>query len=339
MAILVTGGAGFIGAHTCVQLLSADYDVVIADSLVNSKAEMVGQLEKAAGKKVVFYPYDLKDASLAEEIFTKEKIEAVIHFAALKSVGESVEKPLDYYENNLYSAINVLRAMERRNIRTFVFSSSACVYGDSEALPFREDQSQPAVNPYGATKSMIERMLEDLSVSDHRWRISILRYFNPIGAHESGLIGEDPFCGSANLMPHILKAALGHTEGVSVYGNDYNTKDGTGVRDYIHVVDLAEGHLSALKYLQHNQGLSIHNLGTGQGYSVLELIRTFEKTNGVRVPFSICGRRSGDVAASYADPTKAERELLWKAQKNLEDMCRDAWHYVKEYEKSIADRK
>jgi len=329
MAILVNGGAGYIGSHTCVQLLNAGYDIVVADNLVNSDERVIGQIKKITGKEFPFYSYDLKDDSNVKKLFTSHNIDTAIHFAALKSVAESVADPLIYYENNLVSSMNLIKTMSNYNVRSIVFSSSACVYGDSEQLPFSEDCLLRPVHPYGITKMITEKILQDVYNADPRWRIAILRYFNPIGAHESGLIGENPRKASANLMPHIINAALGKTDGIVIYGDDYNTKDGTGIRDYLHVEDLAVGHIAALKKIKETPGVYMYNLGTGSGHSVMDLIQTFEKVNNVKVPYRIQARRDGDAAASYADVSKAEKELGWAAKKTLEEMCRDAWNYAK----------
>lgn len=329
MKILVTGGAGYIGSHTAVELLDSGYKLAILDNLSNSKIESLNRIKEITGKDFEFYQADLLDRDSLEEIFKENKIDAVIHFAGLKAVGESVENPLIYYHNNISGTINLLEVMNKHSVKKIVFSSSATVYGNPKSLPIREDFELSVTNPYGATKLMIEEILEDLYESDRTWKISILRYFNPIGAHSSGRIGEDPWGIPNNLMPYVTKVALGELDRLSVFGDDYDTPDGTGVRDYIHVVDLAKGHLCALKKLEEDKGgsVSIFNLGTGRGYSVLELIETFEAATDHKVPYTITGRRPGDIASCYADPKKAEIELGWKATKTLEDMCRDSWNW------------
>lgn len=328
--LLVTGGAGFIGSHTCVELLASGYKVVIIDNLINSSADSIGKIEEISGKKVKFYENDLLDADAVEKIFAENEIDGVIHFAGLKAVGESVEKPLLYYTNNLISTLNLCDAMVRHNVLNLVFSSSATVYGDPASVPIREDFPLSTTNPYGTTKLMIERILTDFQVAHKDFKIALLRYFNPIGAHKSGLIGENPKGIPNNLLPYVAKVANGELEKLSVFGNDYKTKDGTGVRDYIHVVDLSRGHVLAMnKLIKSTEGsVTPYNLGTGNGYSVLEIVKTFEKVNGVSVPYVIAPRRSGDIAECYADPTRAAAELGFKAQYNLEEMCKDAWNYI-----------
>lgn len=321
MAILVTGGAGYIGSHTCVQLLAEGYEIVVADNLVNSKETAIKYIKGISGKEFSFYDYDLKDMALVEEIFEKEKIDSVIHFAGYKAVGESVENPIMYYENNIASTLNVIKAMGKRDIRNFVFSSSATVYGNPEKLPIKEDAHLTATNPYGYTKLMIEQMLKDLQKSDKGWNITLLRYFNPIGGHPTGLLADNPVGIPNNLLPYIIQVYQGKLEKLSVFGDDYPTIDGTGVRDYIHVIDLADGHVAALDRMKES-GVHIFNLGTGTGYSVLQLIKAFEKTNKCNIPYVIAPRRPGDIAVCYADATKAERELGWKAKRNLEEMCK-----------------
>jgi len=325
--ILVTGGAGYIGSHTALELLNAGYRVVVADNLLNSKTESLTRVEQLSGKKITFYKTDLLDREGLERLFDTEKIEAVIHFAGLKSVGESVRLPLYYYRNNLSGTLNLLEAMKKAGVKNLVFSSSATVYGDPASVPIREEFPLSATNPYGRTKLQIEEILRDLFVSDQTWNLILLRYFNPVGAHESGRIGEDPNGTPNNLLPYITQVAVGKLKELSVFGNDYPTPDGTGVRDYIHVCDLATGHLKALKKLEENPGLEVYNLGTGLGYSVLEMIRAFEKVSGKKVSFRITARRPGDVAACFADPGKALKELNWKAEKTLDDMVRDAWNW------------
>ena len=328
MRILVTGGLGFIGSHTCVDLSKKGYEVIIVDNLYNSKEEVIEKLEKITGTRFKLYKYDLLDKERIEEIFCENQIDAVIHFAGYKAVGESVKKPLMYYSNNLQSTINLLEVMQKYNVKKLVFSSSATVYGDPGCPKYVEEMGRgETTNPYGTTKAMIEKMLEDLYASDNSWDISILRYFNPVGAHESGLIGEEPNGIPNNLMPYVMKVASGKLEILSIFGNDYPTVDGTGVRDYIHVVDLAKGHVYALDKMK--KGLNIYNLGSGKGVSVLELVTTFEKVNNLKVNYKIVERRAGDLAEYYADPTKALNELGWKTEKTLEDICQDSWKYEK----------
>lgn len=327
MAVLVTGGAGYIGSHTCIQLLNAGYEVVVADNLYNSKKESLRRVEQITGKKLTFYESDMCDSDAVHEIFSKESIEAVIHFAGYKAVGESVAKPLAYYRNNLLSTIVLLETMKKFGVRNFVFSSSATVYGSPKSVPIREDFPTSATNPYGQTKLMIEHILADVQHADPAMNIAILRYFNPVGAHESGLIGEDPNDIPNNLVPYITQVAIGRLQKLRVFGRDYDTPDGTGVRDYIHVVDLADGHIAALKKLKKNCGLVVYNLGTGVGYSVLDMLHAFEKVTGKSIPYEIADRRPGDIAECYADPAKAREELGWEAQYPLEKMCRDSWNW------------
>lgn len=328
MKILVTGGLGFIGSHTVVELLKENNEVIIVDNLYNAKEEVLEKLETITGKKIKLYKYDLKDKEKLEEIFEENEIDAVIHFAGYKAVGESVKKPLMYYSNNLFSTINLLEVMEKYNVKKLVFSSSATVYGDPGTPKYVETMGRgETTSPYGTTKAMIEKILEDLYSSDNTWNITILRYFNPVGAHSSGLIGEEPNGVPNNLMPYVMKVAAGKLEILSVFGNDYPTPDGSGVRDYIHVVDLAKGHVKALEKMK--DGLNIYNLGSGKGVSVLELVNTFSKVNNVKVNYKIVDRRPGDLAEYYADPTKAFEELGWKTEKTLEDICRDSWNYEK----------
>jgi len=331
MKVLVTGGTGYIGSHTCIELLNAGYEVIIIDNLVNSKKEVVDKIEKISGKKVKFYEEDCCDKEALRRIFEENKpIEAVLHFAGLKAVGESVKLPIKYYENNLNSTLALLSVMQEYNCKKIVFSSSATVYGDPKELPIKETATVGGTtNPYGTTKYFIERILKDVCVSDEEFSVILLRYFNPIGAHESGLIGENPNGIPNNLMPYILKVATKELPILSVFGNDYDTKDGTGVRDYIHVVDLAKGHIKALEKAINSKGVEIYNLGTGTGYSVLDLINTFEKVNNIKVNYKIVERRPGDIAICYADPEKAEKELNWKAEKTIEDMCKDAYNFYK----------
>lgn len=331
MKVLVTGGLGYIGSHTCVELLKEGHEVVILDNLSNSKKEVQEKIEELANKKLTLYIGNMIDKDLLDEIFTKEKIDTVIDFAAYKAVGESVQKPIDYYENNVSTVLVLLKEMTKHQVKKLVFSSSATVYGTPEQVPIKEDaKTGNTTNPYGTSKLFVEQILKDLYKSDNTWDIAILRYFNPIGADPSGLIGEDPNGIPANLMPYIAKVAVGELECLSIFGNDYPTKDGTGVRDYIHVVDLAKGHIKALEKLQkENQGLFIYNLGTGTGYSVLDIVHAFEKVNNLKVNYKIAPRREGDIAECYSDPTKAKEELGWQAEKTIEDMCRDAYNFIK----------
>ncbi|RMA93301.1 UDP-glucose 4-epimerase GalE [Hydrogenothermus marinus] len=322
--IFLTGGAGYIGSHTAVVLLEAGYDVVIYDNLSNSKYEVINRIEKITGKRPEFIKGDIRDSKTLEKAI--EGCDAVIHFAGLKAVGESVEKPLEYYDNNVCGSVNLFKVMQKKNIKKIVFSSSATVYGDPQKLPLTEDHPLAPVNPYGKTKYMIEEILKDLYNSDKNWHIAVLRYFNPVGAHESGLIGEDPQGIPNNLMPYISQVAVGKREYLRVFGNDYDTPDGTGIRDYIHVVDLAKGHLKALEKLD-EIGYEVYNLGTGRGYSVLEVVKAFEKASGKKIPYKIVERRPGDVAVCYADPSKAEKELNWKAEYDINKMCKDSWNW------------
>ena len=327
MKVLVTGGAGYIGSHTSVQLLEAGYEVVIIDNLCNSSAEAVRRIGELAGKEPVFYEADLRDEAVLDEIFTEHKIDSVIHFAGLKAVGESVEKALLYYENNIGSTISLCNAMSKYGVKKLVFSSSATVYGMPKTVPIKEDFPLSCTNPYGRTKLMIEEILRDLAVADSEWDIAILRYFNPVGAHESGLIGEDPRGIPNNLMPYISQVAVGKRDYVHVFGNDYDTPDGTGVRDYIHVIDPADGHLCSLKKIENHVGVVTYNLGTGHGYSVLDMIKAFGKACGKELDYKIEARRPGDIDACYADPKKAKEEIGFEAKKNLEDMCADTWRW------------
>ena len=330
-SILVTGGAGYIGSHTCIELLNSGYDLVIIDDFSNSKYETLDKIKKITGKNFKFYECDYKDKEALNKIFSENDIYAVINFAGFKAVGESVVKPLEYYINNVYGALNLLEVMKEHNVKNFVFSSSATVYGNPKVVPLKEDaEVGNTTNPYGTTKYMIEVILKDLYKSDSSWNIVILRYFNPIGAHPSHLIGEEPQGIPNNLVPYITRVANKTLKELSVFGNDYDTIDGTGVRDYIHVVDLAIGHVKALEKIEKNEKLiSIYNLGTGEGYSVLQIINTFEKVNNIKIPYKIVERRSGDIAVYLADPKKAENELNFKTTKTLEDMLRDAWNYQK----------
>ena len=328
MKILVTGGLGFIGSHTVVELVKENNEVIIVDNLYNSKEEVLEKIETITGKKIKLYKYDLIDKEKVDEIFKENEIDAVIHFAGYKAVGESVKKPLMYYSNNLISTINLLEVMQKYNVKKLVFSSSATVYGDPGTPKYTEDMGRgKTTSPYGTTTAMIEKILEDLYASDKSWNITILRYFNPVGAHSSGLIGEEPNGIPNNLMPYVMKVAAGKLEILSVFGNDYPTPDGSGVRDYIHVVDLAKGHVAAMSKMK--DGLNIYNLGSGKGVSVLELVETFKRVNNIDVKYKIVERRPGDLAEYYADPTKALKELGWKTEKTLEDICRDSWNYEK----------
>lgn len=329
MAILVTGGAGYIGSHTCVALHEAGYEVVVLDNLSNSSPESLKRVEKITGKSIKFYECDILDRDGMRKVFSENEIEAVIHFAGLKAVGESVAVPLKYYENNIGGTIYLLEVMGEFNVKKMVFSSSATVYGMTDKMPLTEDLPTSANSPYGQTKLMIEQMLRDLCVSDSEWSISLLRYFNPVGAHKSGTIGENPKGIPNNLMPFITQVASGKLEQLSVFGDDYPTKDGTGVRDYIHVVDLAAGHIKALEKVMRDKGVFTHNLGTGVGYSVLDLVKAFEKVNNLKINYKIAPRRPGDVVVCYADPTKAREELGWEAKLTIEDMCRDSWNWQK----------
>ena len=327
--ILATGGAGYIGSHTVVELINAGYNVIIVDNFYNSKPKAIENIKKITNKDIKFYEIDVCDKEKLKTVFIENKIDAVIHFAGYKAVGESVAKPLMYYRNNIDSTLTLLEVMQEFNCKKIVFSSSATVYGDPKTLPIKEDSDLKVTNPYGATKLYIEGILKDLYTSDNEWAIGILRYFNPVGAHESGLIGEEPNGIPNNLVPYIVKVANKELPCLNVFGNDYNTKDGTGVRDYIHVVDLAKGHVKTIDLLfENNQGLEILNLGTGKGYSVLELIKTFEKVNDIEVPYKIVERRPGDIAACYADPKNAEKRLNWKAELNLEDMLKSAYQFA-----------
>lgn len=330
MTVLVTGGLGYIGSHTCVEILKTGERLVVLDNLSNSKIEIKDKIEKISGKSFKFYIADLLDKVALDNVFSENKIDAVVHFAGLKAVGESVEKPLMYYTNNITGTLNLLEAMQKHGVKKLVFSSSATVYGNPARVPITEDMPLSTTNPYGTTKLMIEHILQDTCTADKDFKAVILRYFNPIGAHESGIIGEDPNGIPNNLMPYICRVASGKLKELSVFGCDYDTHDGTGVRDYIHVVDLAKGHIKALERLDKNDcGAFVYNLGTGNGYSVLDIVKAFEKANGVEIKYKIVERRPGDIAKCFADATKAERELGWKAEKTLEDMVGSAWNYEK----------
>lgn len=330
MAILLPGGAGFIGSHTAVELLNAGKEIVIVDNFSNSKPQTLEAIKKITGKDFKFYEIDYLDKKSLEKVFKENQIEAVMNFAGFKAVGESVQKPIEYYQNNISGALVLLDIMKKYGVKKFIFSSSATVYGEPEKMPITEDcKTGGTTNPYGTTKLFIEQILKDIYASDNTWDICILRYFNPIGAHESGLIGEEPQGIPNNLMPYIVRVANGKLEQLSVFGDDYPTPDGTGVRDYIHVVDLAKGHVLALNKLEkEGQGLYIYNLGTGKGYSVLDMVKAFEKSTGKKVPYKIAPRRAGDIATCYAEPKKAKEELGWEATKTLEDMCKDSWNFI-----------
>ncbi|MEA3308488.1 MAG: UDP-glucose 4-epimerase GalE [Chloroflexota bacterium] len=327
MKILVTGGAGYIGSHTCVELLEAGQEVIVVDNLVNSKEEALRRVAELTGRSLEFHRVDLRDKEALNAVFAGASIDAVIHFAGLKAVGESVEQPLRYFHNNVTGTLILCQVMRAHNVKDLVFSSSCTVYGDPQSVPIREDFPLSATNPYGRSKLMIEEILRDLYRADATWNIALLRYFNPVGAHPSGRIGEDPTGIPNNLVPYIAQVAVGQREYLRVFGDDYPTRDGTGVRDYIHVVDLAQGHLKALEKLAENPGIVTYNLGTGRGYSVLEVLRDFEEMAGRKIPFRILPRRAGDIAAAYSDPTKAKQELGWQAEKDLQKMCADVWKW------------
>ena len=328
MNILTTGGAGFIGSHTCVELLNAGHSVVVLDNLYNSSEMSIRRVEELTGKTIRFYRADACDAAALDKVFTENDIDAVIHFAAYKAVGESVAKPMEYYRNNIDCTLSVCEAMKRHGVTRFIFSSSATVYGIPDHMPLDETMPTSCTNPYGWTKYMNERILKDIAAANKDWSVVLLRYFNPIGAHESGRIGEMPNGIPNNLMPFVAQVAAGKREYLHVFGNDYPTPDGTGVRDYIHVVDLAKGHVAAADYSMHHTGVEIINLGTGHGYSVLDIVHAFERVNGIKVPYQIEGRRPGDIAECWADPKKARELLGWTAEKNLDDMCRVAWRWL-----------
>lgn len=328
MTVLVTGGMGYIGSHTCVELLGQGMDVVIVDNLVNSSAEAKNRIEHITGKPVTFYQFDVRDRKKLDEVFEKHSIECVIHFAGLKAVGESVRMPLEYYDNNLRSTITLCQSMQAHNVKRIIFSSSATVYSADNDMPLYETSKiGQCTNPYGWTKFVCEQVLRDCVVADPEWSVVLLRYFNPIGAHESGLIGEDPKGIPNNLMPYISQTAIGRREYLNVFGDDYDTPDGTGIRDYIHVVDLAKGHVAAISYMENHSGESVFNLGTGKGCSVLEVVHAFEKANNVKVPYRIAPRRPGDLAVCYCSPDKSAEVLGWRALRNIEDMCRDTWNW------------
>ncbi|MCX7842262.1 MAG: UDP-glucose 4-epimerase GalE [Clostridia bacterium] len=327
MAILVTGGAGYIGSHTCLELLQLAFDIIVADNLCNSSEESLQRVMKITGKSLKFVKADLLDRESLESLFRSNEIEAVIHFAGLKAVGESVLIPLKYYKNNICGSLVLFETMQKFGVKNLVFSSSATVYGEPSSLPIKEDFPLSATNPYGRTKLMLEEILSDLYKSDNSWNIAILRYFNPVGAHKSGLIGEDPNGIPNNLLPYIAQVAVGKLKELKVFGGDYPTNDGTGVRDYIHITDLALGHVKALEKLSSNPGVVVYNLGTGRGFSVLEMVRSFSETNNISIPYRIVERRPGDIAICYADPSKAEKELGWKASRGIKEMCEDTWRW------------
>ncbi|MCI8318287.1 MAG: UDP-glucose 4-epimerase GalE [Lachnospiraceae bacterium] len=328
MAVLVTGGAGYIGSHTCVELLNNGYEVVVMDNLYNSNEKALERVEQITGKKVTFYNVDMLDREAMNEIFEKETIDSVIHFAGYKAVGESVRKPLEYYHNNITGTLNLCDVMRKHGVKNIIFSSSATVYGDPAFVPITEDCPKGQItNPYGQTKGMLEQILTDLHVSDPEWNVVLLRYFNPIGAHKAGIIGEDPKGIPNNLVPYIAQVAVGKLEKLGVFGDDYDTPDGTGVRDYIHVVDLAKGHVKAMKKFEDQPEVRIYNLGTGNGYSVLQVLHAFEKACGKTLPYEIKPRRAGDIATCYADPAKAKAELGWEAEYGIEEMCEDSWRW------------
>ena len=328
MAILVTGGAGFIGSHTVVELQNAGYDVVVVDNLVNSSRKSLDRVEKITGKKAAFYEADINDAAALNEIFQKESIDSVIHFAGLKAVGESVAKPLEYYMNNISGSLTLFDVMRKHGVKNIIFSSSATVYGDPAFVPITEECPKGEItNPYGKTKGMLEEILTDIQKADPEWNVILLRYFNPIGAHKSGLIGEDPKGIPNNLLPYVAQVAIGKLQSVGVFGNDYDTPDGTGVRDYIHVVDLAVGHVKAINKIKENPGVKVYNLGTGNGYSVLDVIKAFSKACGHDVPYVIKERRPGDIATCYSDASLAKKELGWEAQYGIDEMCADSWKW------------
>lgn len=334
MKILVTGGIGYIGSHTCVELLKQGMEVVVFDNLYNAKIDVVDKIKEITGKEITFYQADMRDKESMRPIFEENKIDAVIHFAGLKAVGESVEKPLLYYQNNITGTLNLCELMKEYDCKKMIFSSSATVYGAPKTVPIKEDFPLHTTNPYGTTKLMLEQILTDFCKADTAWHVILLRYFNPIGAHESGLIGESPNGIPNNLMPYITQVAIGKLPYLRVFGDDYDTPDGTGVRDYIHVVDLAKGHVNAVEAIMQKSGVSIYNLGTGIGYSVLDIVKAFEKANGITIPYQIQGRRAGDIAVCYANAQKAYEELGWKAEYDLERMCKDSWYFVQKNDKA-----
>ena len=338
MSILITGGAGYIGSHTVVELQNSGHDVVVIDNLYNSNPKVLDRIEAITRKKVPFYKVDIRDRAGLEEVFNKENIDSCIHFAGLKAVGESVAKPWEYYDNNITGTLTLVDVMRQHNVKNIIFSSSATVYGNPAEIPITEECPKgKCTNPYGWTKSMLEQILSDIQFADPEWNVVLLRYFNPIGAHKSGTIGEDPKGIPNNLMPYITQVAVGKRPELSVFGNDYDTPDGTGVRDYIHVVDLALGHVSALQMIEKKCGLFVCNLGTGVGYSVLDVVNAFEKATGVKIPYVIKDRRPGDIATCYSDPSKALREMGWKTKYNIEDMCADSWRWQKSNPNGYSD--
>ncbi len=337
MSILITGGAGYIGTHTCVELLESGYELVIVDNFSNSKPEVLKRIKELTNRDFKFYQVDLLNREALEEVFKENNIEAVIHFAGLKAVGESVQQPLRYYHNNITGTLILCELMDKYNVKNMVFSSSATVYGMNNKSPLTEDLPLSTTNPYGSTKLIIENILQDLYRSDKSWSIALLRYFNPIGAHKSGRIGEDPNGIPSNLMPYITQVAVGKMEKLSIFGDDYDTHDGTGVRDYIHVVDLAKGHIKALEKIIGSGSVKIYNLGTGKGYSVLDIVKGFEKATGMKIPYVITERRPGDIGTCYADPSKALRELHWKAEMGIEEMCKDSWRWQENNKKGYEE--
>ena len=337
MSILITGGAGYIGTHTCVELLESGYELVIVDNFSNSKPEVLKRIKELTNRDFKFYQVDLLNREALEEVFKENNIEAVIHFAGLKAVGESVQQPLRYYHNNITGTLILCELMDKYNVKNMVFSSSATVYGMNNKSPLTEDLPLSTTNPYGSTKLIIENILQDLYRSDNSWSIALLRYFNPIGAHKSGRIGEDPNGIPSNLMPYITQVAVGKMEKLSIFGDDYDTHDGTGVRDYIHVVDLAKGHIKALEKIIGSGSVKIYNLGTGKGYSVLDIVKGFEKATGMKIPYVITERRPGDIGTCYADPSKALRELHWKAEMDIEEMCKDSWRWQENNKKGYEE--
>ena len=339
MKILVTGGAGYIGSHTCIELIESGYEVIVVDNLCNSSVESLARVESITNTQITFYQADVRDKTSMQQIFAEHVIDGVIHFAGLKAVGESVEKPIEYYDTNVGGTFILTEVMRDFNCKTFVFSSSATVYGDPYTVPIKEDFPLSVTNPYGRSKLMIEEFLQDVFVADDGWHIALLRYFNPIGAHKSGLIGEDPNGTPSNLIPYISQVAIGKLDKLSIFGGDYDTPDGTGVRDYIHVVDLAKGHVKALQALERKPQVLIVNLGTGNGYSVLDMVEAFKRTSGKNIPYQIVDRRPGDIAICYADPSYAENKIGWKAKYNLDEMCRDAWHWQSQNPNGYLERK
>lgn len=338
MEILVTGGMGYIGSHTCVQLMNAGMTPVIVDNLCNANAKVLARITAITGKEPVFYQGDIRDEAFLDSVFAKHRIDAVIHFAGLKAVGESVEKPVEYYDNNINGTLVLLRSMKRAQVKRIIFSSSATVYGDSASVPITEESAiGNTTNPYGTSKYMVERILNDVLIADNDWSVSLLRYFNPVGAHPTGTMGEDPKGIPNNLTPYITQVAIGRREKVSIYGNDYPTPDGTGVRDYIHVMDLADGHVAALKTVAQSSGLHIYNLGTGKGTSVLEMIAAFSKAAGKPIPYAVCDRRPGDIAECWSSPDKAARDMQWRAVRTVDDMAQDAWRWQQQNPEGYAD--